>query len=168
MRPENKINNIFSVTSFSIPKISPPSLHHCMFVCSLLSRVRLFVTPWTHQPPLSMEFSRQEYQSAQPFPSPGDLPDPGIKPTSHALPGLDLCSNVSATQRGLSLCPMLLFSKLSFLSRSHLKVYLLAISPPQNVSSVRAQSWCTLPLRILGTEESTRLGSGLLNQRISS
>lgn len=33
MRPENKINNIFSVTSFSIPEISPPSLHHCVFVC---------------------------------------------------------------------------------------------------------------------------------------
>lgn len=33
MRPENKINNIFSVTSFSIPEISPPSLHHCVLVC---------------------------------------------------------------------------------------------------------------------------------------
>ena len=37
------------------------------------------------QAPLSMEFSRQEYWSALPFPSPGDLPDPGIKPTSPAL-----------------------------------------------------------------------------------
>ena len=52
-----------------------------------LSRVRLFVTPWTvaHQAPLSMEFSRQEYWSELPFPSPGDLPDPGIKPMSPAL-----------------------------------------------------------------------------------
>ena len=131
MRPENKINNIFSVTSFSIPEISPPSLHHCVLVCQLLSCVQLFVTPWTRQPPLSMEFSRQEYQSAQPFPSPGDLPNPGIKPTSHALPGLDLCSNISATQRGLSLCLTLLFSKISSLSRSHLKVYLLAVSPTE-------------------------------------
>ena len=41
-----------------------------------------FVTPWTtaHQVPLSMGFSRQEYWSGLPFPSPGDLPDPGIKP----------------------------------------------------------------------------------------
>ena len=52
-----------------------------------LSRVRLFVTPWTaaHQAPQSMGFSRQEYWSGLPFPSPGDLPDPGIKPGSPAL-----------------------------------------------------------------------------------
>ena len=48
----------------------------------LLSHVRLFATPWTvaHQAPPSMEFTRQEYWSGLPFPSPGDLPDPGIKP----------------------------------------------------------------------------------------
>ena len=42
------------------------------------------VTSWTvaHQAPLSMEFSRQEYWSGLPFPSPGDLPDPGIEPGS--------------------------------------------------------------------------------------
>ena len=53
----------------------------------LLSRVRLFVTPWTvaHQASPSMGFSRQEYWSGLPFPSPGDLPDPGIKPRSPAL-----------------------------------------------------------------------------------
>ena len=52
-----------------------------------LSRVRLFVTPWTvaHQAPPSMGFSRQEYWRGLPFPSPGDLPDPGIKPRSLAL-----------------------------------------------------------------------------------
>ena len=51
---------------------------------SELSRVRLFVTSWTvaHQAPPSMEFSRQEYWSGLPFPSPGDLPNPGIKPRS--------------------------------------------------------------------------------------
>ena len=51
-----------------------------------LSRVRFFVTPWTvaHQAPPSMGFSRQEYWSGLPFPSPGDLPDPGIKPRSLA------------------------------------------------------------------------------------
>ena len=45
------------------------------------------MTPWTValQVPLSMGFSRQEYWSEQPFPSPGDLPDPGIKPRSPAL-----------------------------------------------------------------------------------
>ena len=46
-----------------------------------------FVTPWTAacQVPLSMGFPRQEYRSGQPFPSPGDLPHPGTKPTSPAL-----------------------------------------------------------------------------------
>ena len=38
-----------------------------------------------HQAPPSMGFSRQKYWSGLPFPSPGDLPDPGIKPTSPAL-----------------------------------------------------------------------------------
>ena len=52
-----------------------------------LSHARLFVTPWTvaHQPPPSMEFSRQEYWSGLPFPSPGDLPDLGIEPGSPTL-----------------------------------------------------------------------------------
>ena len=46
-----------------------------------------FATPWTvaHQAPLSMGFSRQEYWRGLPFSSPGDLPDPGIKPRSPAL-----------------------------------------------------------------------------------
>ena len=52
-----------------------------------LSRVRLFVTPWTvaYQAPPSMGFSRQECCSGLPFPSPGDLPDPGIEPGSPTL-----------------------------------------------------------------------------------
>jgi len=52
-----------------------------------LSHVQLFVTPWTvaRQAPLSMGLSRQEYWSGLPFPSPGDLPEPGIKPWSPAL-----------------------------------------------------------------------------------
>ena len=52
-----------------------------------LSRVQLFATPWTvaYQAPLSVGFSGQEYWSGLPFPSPGDLPNPGIKPRSPAL-----------------------------------------------------------------------------------
>ena len=52
-----------------------------------LSRVRLVATPWTvaYQASQSMGFSRQEYWSGLPFPSPGDLPDPGIEPGSPAL-----------------------------------------------------------------------------------
>ena len=51
-----------------------------------LSRVRLFATPWTvtHQAPPSMEFSRQEDWNGLPFPSPGDLPNPGIELRSPA------------------------------------------------------------------------------------
>ena len=73
-------------------------MHVCILIsishfgtCNLcvlsLSRVQLFATPWTvaHQAPLSMEFSRQEYWRGLPFPSPGDLPDPGIEPVSPAL-----------------------------------------------------------------------------------
>ena len=53
----------------------------------MLSHVQLFATPRTvaHQAPLSMAFSRQEYWSGLPFPSPGDLPNPGIKLASLAL-----------------------------------------------------------------------------------
>ena len=53
----------------------------------LLSRVRLFVTPWTiaHQAPLATRFPRQQYWSGLPCPPPGDPPHPGIKPRSPTL-----------------------------------------------------------------------------------
>ena len=59
-------------------------LFHLILQEKSLSRVRLFVTPWTvaHQAPPSMEFSRQEYWSGLSFPSLGDLPDPRIEPWS--------------------------------------------------------------------------------------
>ena len=58
-----------------------------IFEVKSLSRVRLFTTPWTvaHQASPSMGFSRQEYWSGLSFPSPGDLPDPGIELRSPAL-----------------------------------------------------------------------------------
>ena len=57
-----------------------------------LSRVQLFVTPWTvaHQTPLSMEFSRQEYWSGLPFPTPGNLPNSGMELVTLASPPLAL------------------------------------------------------------------------------
>ena len=57
---------------------------------SHFSHARLFVTLWTVacQAPLSMGFSRQEYQSGLPYPPPEDLPDPGIKPVSLTSPAL--------------------------------------------------------------------------------
>ena len=56
-----------------------------------------FATPWTVAPQasLSMGFSRQEYWSGLPFPSPGDLPDPGIEPESSALKADSLPSESS-------------------------------------------------------------------------
>ena len=58
-----------------------------LLLLSRFSHPRLFATPWTAacQAPLSMGFSRQEYWSGYPFPSPGDLPNPGIKPRSPTL-----------------------------------------------------------------------------------
>ena len=53
------------------------------FVCLFFSRTTIF----TSAVPLPMEFSRQEYWSRMPFPPPGDLPDPGIKPASLASAG---------------------------------------------------------------------------------
>ena len=67
----------------------------CSFaVVQSLSYVRVFVTPWTvvRQTPLSMEFSRQEYWSELPFPSPGDLPDQGFEPGSPVLQADSLSS----------------------------------------------------------------------------
>ena len=56
----------------------------------LLFHVQLFVALWTvaHKAPLSMEFPRQEYWSELPFPTPGDLPNSGIKHVSLASPAL--------------------------------------------------------------------------------
>ena len=58
-----------------------------VIIVQLLSRVQLFVTPGACQFPLSMGFLRQEHWSGLPFPSPGDLPHPGLEPTSPALAG---------------------------------------------------------------------------------
>ena len=63
-------------------------VHWCML--SHFSCVQLCATLWTvtHQAPLSLRFSRQEYWSALPRPPPGDLPDPGIQALSPASPAL--------------------------------------------------------------------------------
>ena len=71
-------------------KLRGSKVKHCFFLkvkVKSLSCVQLFATPWTgvYQAPPSMGFSRQEYWSGLPFPSPGDLPNPGIKPRSPAL-----------------------------------------------------------------------------------
>ena len=69
---------------------SLPGMTLIFVVVQSLSRVQLFGTPWTvaHRTPLSMGFLRQEYWSRLSFPSPGDLPEPGIKPASLVSPAL--------------------------------------------------------------------------------
>ena len=75
-----KISADLSPTVFSYIKKA------CVY---MLNCVQLFGTSWSvaHQAPLSMEFSRQECWSQLPFPTPGDLPDPGVEPKSPALAG---------------------------------------------------------------------------------
>ena len=79
------------------------SIHYiettCACMLSHFSPVQLFVTPWTVtcQAPLSMGFSRQEYWSGLPCPPPGDLPNPGTKPSSYLL----LCWRILYHQRHL-------------------------------------------------------------------
>ena len=81
---ESRLQGEISITSDT--HMTPPPLWQRVKVKSL-SRVRLFVTPWTvaHQAPPSMGFSRQEDWSGLPFPSPGDLPDPGTEARSPTL-----------------------------------------------------------------------------------
>ena len=73
------------------PEQMLPLFNYIFFIhwCSL-SRVQPFASPWTvaHQAPLSTGFSWQEYWNGFPFPPPGDLPEPGIKPMSLVSPAL--------------------------------------------------------------------------------
>ena len=73
----------------------------------MLSWVRLFTTPWAVncQAPLSVRFSRQEYWSGLPFPSPGDLPQPRIKLTSPSFQVDSLLLSHQGSPMLLSMCP---------------------------------------------------------------
>ena len=82
----------------------------CIYCCLVADCVQLFLTPWTVvlQAALSMGFSRQEYWSALPFPSPGDLPDPGVESLSLAplaLAGRFFTAELTGKpSKGLSCC----------------------------------------------------------------
>ena len=73
-----------------VHEVGPGPIVAWSAVLSCYSRVWLFETPWTiaHQASLSVGFPRQKYWSELPFPSPGDLPDPGIRPESLKSPAL--------------------------------------------------------------------------------
>ena len=102
--------------------------------CSVVSDS--FVTPWTvtHQAPPSLGFSRQEYWSGLPFPSPGDLANPGIEPRSPALqadaltsepPRMELFKNHSRNKFRKTECQPFLTSHWTFLeTRDKMSSYL--------------------------------------------
>ena len=77
-------------------------IHMCV---QFLSHVQLFVTPLTatHQAPLSMGFSKQEYWSRVSFPPPGDLPHPGIKPVPLHGRRISIILNIPKKERVFSL-----------------------------------------------------------------
>ena len=83
-----------------------------------LSCVQLFATPWTvaHQSPLSMGFSRQEYWSGLPFPSPGDFPNPGIEPGPPTLQADALPSERDPNDHSIHV-PLILMSLKKVLGR---------------------------------------------------
>ena len=118
-------------------------------VAQSLSRVRLFATPWTaaYQAPPSMEFSRQDYWSGVPFPSPGDLPDPGIKPESLMSPALagsffTTSATWEAPQESLLL---LLLSRLSHVRRLATP-WTAAYQAPPSMEFARQEYWSGVPL----------------------
>ena len=67
-----------------VSRVLDQSLKQAVLVFELCSTL-CYLRTVAHQAPLSMGFSKQEYWSEYPFPSPMDLPDPGINPESHAL-----------------------------------------------------------------------------------
>ena len=77
------------IRTIALNLLSTIYYQECVCMC-VLSRVRLFTIPWTvtYQAPLSTEFFSQEYWSWLPFPTPGDLPNAVIEPTSLASPSL--------------------------------------------------------------------------------
>ena len=83
-------NGFYCIRNCKLPFIVSHYLLIFLFLLfSHFNHVRLFATPWTiaRQAPLATGFPRKDYWSGLPFPSPGDLPDPGIKPASPALAG---------------------------------------------------------------------------------
>ena len=97
----------------------------------------ILCNPWTvaHQAPLSMGFPRQEYWSGLSFPPPGDLPDPGIEPTSPALAGRFFITEPSgkpfhATINLLKSCPSMISKHISEVIKNIVTIYLDAIPVP--------------------------------------
>ena len=106
-----------------------PSICHEMMGSEVksLSRVRLFPIPWTvaYQAPPSLGFSWQEYWSGLPFPSPGDIPNPGIEPESPALQADSLPTELPGT---LNLLVMIILSFFNRMWKSQGKEIILILT----------------------------------------
>ena len=97
-------------------KLKMVSSYINVFICLVVSD---FVTPWTvaRQAPLSVGFPRQEYWTGLPFPSAGDLPNPGIEPVSLALAGgffitnATQSSHIKMSPKSYNKCPFFLTKK---------------------------------------------------------
>ena len=109
------------------------------------SCVQFFATPWTvaHQAPLYMGFSRQEYWSGLPCPSPGDLPEPGIEPGSPALQADALPSEPPGIHQGAWLLLLLLsrFSRVWLCVTPETAAHQASLS----LGFSRQEHWCGLP-----------------------
>ena len=95
----------------------------------MLSHVRLFVTPWPIQ---SMEFSRLEYWSGYPFPSPGDLPNPGLEPRSPAFQA----DSLPAEPQGKNIQLVLITSFIYSSVYKSIPVCQLISSPPYSLATI--------------------------------
>ena len=104
---------------------SPSHPQNCEFMGSAVTFCNS--VGWSPPEPLSMEFSRQEYWSRLPFPTPGDFPDPGIKPTSLRPPALarGFFTNRSAreTHRGLQMRLKIALKHLLYKRIQHLNLW---------------------------------------------
>ena len=103
-------------------------IQHMFYHCCLVSKTcPIFAIKWTvaHQAALSVGFSRQEYWSGLPFPPPGDLPNPGIEPTSPAQQAVSCSTGRSFTTEPPGVNPYIILSEV--------KIYMYKYLSTQNL-----------------------------------
>ena len=114
----------------------------------MLSRVQFFGTPGTvaYQAPPSMGFSRQEYWSELPFPSPGDLPDPGIEPGSPAFQADTLTYEPPGKPICVCVCVLIGFSHVRLFATP----WTVAYQAPPSMEFSRQEYWSGLRFLLQG------------------
>ena len=132
-------------------------LHLLRNVLSCFSYVWFFVTLWSvvHQDPLSMEFSRQEHWNVLPCPPPGDLPDPGIRPSYSLSPAL---ANMFFTTEVKSLSHVWLFAN----------PWTVAYQAPQSLEFSRQEYWSGLPFSSPGDLPNPGIEPGSLELQVDA